>query len=174
MASNVTCALLLFLSLKEKKILLDSVSIFPSSASLFLVQERWKQSQATYLVGYPRPELLRKKSDVAPLSLLNQVSHAGQGRHPQSIPYFLPPTPTLAQGPPAAPRLEDSSSRADRVCPQLSQLPLSFPHLSPVRLFSPIISTPFDYTACFLPLNLFHPLQLSGHTSSRKPPITTT
>lgn len=55
MAPNVTCALLLFLPLKEKKKKKNSlpnlIYIFPSSVFMFLEQVRGKQSCILHLVG---------------------------------------------------------------------------------------------------------------------------
>lgn len=152
MAPNVTCALLLFLSLKEKKKygLPDLIYIFPSSASLLLEQGRWKQSGTLRPAGTQHhSSLWNSQTDVAPLSRVSQVSHAGQGRHAQST-FSLPPQRFPSSGmlcsPPPTPGWDNHSLEAARPCPQLLPAislpspclcPSSFSPLTPLTMLLP-------------------------------------
>lgn len=144
MASNVTCALLLFLSLKEKKTILpDPISIFPSSASLSLVRGRWKQSWAVSLVGSQHHSSSRKSRVWLPCPFGTKSLMQDKAASPEH-PFFPSTHPTPAQGPSAAPRLRDSSSGPDRACPSLPGY-LSPSHIC-LRSDSPLPSFPSPLT----------------------------
>ena len=101
----------------------------------------------------PNPRALRRKSDVAPLFLLSQVSPAGQERHLQSIfTLSLPAWPqlgTLCH----PPRLQEGSSRGrERPSPQLFAASRHWAPSLPSRwLFAvrPHHSHPHDSAASF-------------------------
>lgn len=168
MAPNVTCALLLFLSLKEKKIRSPRFDLHCSFLSL-PVPRAGRMETVLYLTpgGHPRRELLRGKSD--------RCGSPVPCRTRKTCPeHFFPPLchATPAQEPSAAPwGWENQTLEAARSFPpSSSQLPVSSSLESPDRLFSPIILTPpFDCAASCPPVPSTPTL---NHTSSRKsPPI---
>lgn len=141
MAPNVTCALVLFLSLKEKKSpRLDLHFYF----LCFPVPRAGRMETVQHFApgGYPTPELVMRKWDVAPVCLLSQWSLTGQGRHPQSI-LSLPSSLAPAQEPFAAPKAGRSKlGRLKGPAPNSLQRPLSPPHVC--LQSGPIIPAPLS------------------------------
>lgn len=148
MAPNVTCALLLFLVLKEKKkpSLLHLIYIFPFSASLFLEQERWKQSHTWHLVGTQHQKALRKSQSQTwlPCAFCPKcVTHDKEGIPRACFPSLPLPAPQL-RNPLQLPKAVRSSSKVPHA-PSSALLPSSLSPLLAVmsgQLFA-IIPTPF-------------------------------
>lgn len=115
MAPNVTCTLVLFLSLKEKKknSLPDLIYIFPSSASLFQEEGGWRQSRILHPVGggHPTPGPLGESRMWLPVPFVPSVSCRTRETPPEHL-YPLPPSLAPAGNP--VPPLKASRSKLKR------------------------------------------------------------